>query len=66
MWKFEILEKCKFGIYYIYLGIYFYKPDYNRPVTAAYKKKLEEVMNEGLDEDESNKRVDFSKVSGNF
>lgn len=32
-------------------------------VTVAYKKKLEEVMNEGLDEEECSKRVDLLKES---
>ncbi|KAL1833822.1 hypothetical protein ACET3Z_003473 [Daucus carota] len=32
-------------------------------VTAAYKKKLEEVMNEGLEEEECSKRVDLLKES---
>ncbi|XP_074332954.1 NAD(P)H-quinone oxidoreductase subunit U, chloroplastic [Apium graveolens] len=32
-------------------------------VTVAYKKKLEQVMNEGLDEEECSKRVDLFKES---
>ncbi|KAK1369387.1 NAD(P)H-quinone oxidoreductase subunit U, chloroplastic [Heracleum sosnowskyi] len=32
-------------------------------VTVAYKKKLEQVMNEGLDEEECGKRVDLLKES---
>lgn len=35
-------------------------------MTAAYKKKLEEVMNEGLEEEECSRRVDLLKVSWNF